>query len=94
MNIFRGSIQNQLFLVSLPESERSLETEEPHQVLVRFHKNNYGGTDDNEFKLNSNSADAVIFYILSRAGLGPNVIGVFDGGRIEEYIDVRFLEIL
>ena len=38
--------------------------------------------------------DSVIFALLAEKGLGPQLHGVFTGGRVEEYISVSMTSIL
>lgn len=57
----------------------------PHQVLLRI----YGeGTEvffnrENEHK---------IFKTFAERGLGPRLYGIFDGGRVEEFLDLHSLD--
>lgn len=39
-------------------------------------------------------AESVIFTLLSERHLGPKLYGIFSGGRLEEYIPARILELL
>lgn len=66
------------------------EYEEPiDQVVVRFYGSSLVNTA--QCLVLEKSADVLIFYILSQQKLGPKLLGVFDGGRIEEYVEVSQL---
>ena len=67
-----GGLTNHLFLCTLPG--------EANPVMVRmygdiFYKNTYFMVQE-----------AVVFAILSERGVSPRLMGVFEGGRIEEFI--------
>ena len=78
---FSGGLSNYLYLCSLPD-DYQLENGEPRHVLVRL----YGEimVKNTEFIVN----DSVVFALLSEKQLGPKLYGVFQGGRVEEYIKV------
>lgn len=76
---------------SLPHKVRGLLSviwghfETVRQVLVRLL------SGKNDVTTMGEAGEALAFDALGKAGLGPKLLGVFDGGRIEEYIDSRFL---
>ena len=83
MSIFSGGLSNYLYLCALPE-DWATENGEPRKVLLRL----YGEIllNNTEFLVN----DSVIFALLSERQIGPKLFGVFQGGRVEEYIKVRY----
>lgn len=68
-----------LFLCSLPDGYSPLHGE-PKKVLMRIYFNPV--SDANLV------AESVIFTLLSERRLGPKLYGIFNGGRLEEYIPV------
>lgn len=70
---------------------------EPRKVILR----KYGGStlsdfmkkrnDDEKYLKNTETDEVLIFYENSRTGWGPKLYGVFEGGRVEEYIDSHTL---
>ena len=76
-----GGLSNYLYACSLPAG-MECENGEPRKVLLRI----YGAI----LQGNSHSlvVDSVVFALLSEKNIGPKLYGVFEGGRIEEYIYV------
>lgn len=70
-----------LFLCKLPSKIVPIRNE-PDKVLLRIYFN-----PETESHLVDES---VIFTLLSERHLGPKLYGVFNGGRLEEYIPVLF----
>jgi choline/ethanolamine kinase len=52
----------------------------PNKVLLRFY---YNPDKDNSI------TDTIVFALLSERKIGPKLYGLFNEGRIEEYIDSR-----
>lgn len=71
-----------LFLCKLPEGFRPI-ANEPDKTLLRVYFN-----PETESHL---VAESVIFTLLSERQLGPQLYGIFNGGRLEEYIVVSLL---
>lgn len=69
-----------LFLCKLPAGHQPL-TNEPDKTLLRVYFN-----PETESHL---VAESVIFTLLSERQLGPQLFGIFNGGRLEEFIVVR-----
>uniref|UniRef100_A0A1I7Z372 Choline/ethanolamine kinase n=1 Tax=Steinernema glaseri TaxID=37863 RepID=A0A1I7Z372_9BILA len=69
-----------LFLCRLGEPHRPIRNE-PDKVLLRVYFN-----PETESHL---VAESVIFTLLSERRLGPRLYGIFNGGRLEEYIPSR-----
>ena len=62
------------------------------KVLVRY----YGGNvlpRDAPIRTLNEVTEVLVFHILGTIGYGPKLLGVFDGGRIEQYIHSRGLTI-
>lgn len=68
-----------LFMCSLPDGYSTM-NDEPRKVLMRIYFNPV--SDANLV------AESVIFTLLSERHLGPKLYGIFNGGRLEEYIPV------
>eukprot|EP00050_Salpingoeca_kvevrii_P001915 m.183284 g.183284 ORF g.183284 m.183284 type:complete len:412 (+) comp10491_c1_seq5:1036-2271(+) len=77
MTRITGGLSNYLFLceTTLPEAE-------PSRVLLRV----YAGVG-----LCDRTSDVVVCAVLGATRIGPEVLGIFDGGRLEEYIPSRTL---
>ena len=81
MDLFSGGMSNLLFLCRLPENHLPIDNE-PDKALLRVYFN-----PEIENRI---TEDSVIFALLAERHLGPKFYGVFPGGRLEEYIPVRF----
>ncbi|VDO92218.1 unnamed protein product [Heligmosomoides polygyrus] len=75
----RGGLTNLVYLVSRPTFSAS-DDEQPSTVLLRIQSQT-----DNEKLL----TELVVFTSLAESGLGPKLLGIFPGGRFEEYIPSR-----
>ncbi|KAK0396791.1 hypothetical protein QR680_001857 [Steinernema hermaphroditum] len=80
INRIKGGMSNMLFLCRLGEPHRPIRNE-PDKVLLRVYFN-----PETESHL---VAESVIFTLLSERRLGPRLYGIFNGGRLEEYIPSR-----
>ncbi|XP_059480635.1 choline/ethanolamine kinase [Neocloeon triangulifer] len=80
-----GGLSNLLYLCSLP-AEVSPSGNEPSCVLLRLYGQVRGETEE---ALAGLLTEAVIFTLLSEKQRGPRLLGVFPGGRLEEYIPAR-----
>jgi len=76
----KGGMSNMLFLCKLPDGFRPIGNE-PDKTLLRVYFN-----PETESHL---VAESVIFTLLSERQLGPQLYGIFNGGRLEEYIVSR-----
>ncbi|XP_037955318.1 choline/ethanolamine kinase-like isoform X2 [Teleopsis dalmanni] len=56
---------------------------EPKEVLIRVYGQTHG-----EHALESMISESVVFALLSERNFGPKLLGIFPGGRIEQYIPV------
>lgn len=74
-------MSNMLFLCKLPDGFTPIGNE-PDKTLLRVYFN-----PETESHL---VAESVIFTLLSERQLGPQLYGIFNGGRLEEYIVVSF----
>ncbi|KAF8376088.1 cka-1 [Pristionchus pacificus] len=79
-----GGMSNLLFLVQLCDS-LSLKHSEPRRALLRIHC---------QSDIDQLLSESVVFTLLSERKLGPRLLGVFPGGRFEEYIPSRPLNCL
>lgn len=70
-----------IYLCTLPDSI-SVTAEQQKKVLVRF----YRSMKEANGKSDDRTVDAVNSILLGRRGLGPNVYGITQKGRIDEYI--------
>ncbi|XP_013415417.1 choline/ethanolamine kinase-like [Lingula anatina] len=76
------ALSNYIYLCELPD-HIPVEGFEPRQALVRF----YGEVIKEDIQ--GVIQNSVIFSILAGLKLGPQLYGLFDGGRIEEYLPSR-----
>ncbi|VDD85514.1 unnamed protein product [Enterobius vermicularis] len=76
-----GGLNNFIFIVSVPENFLRVAAE-PTMVVLRI----YFSED-----IDTLLAESVISVTLSERGVGPTVLGVFRGGRIEEFIQSRII---
>ena len=72
-----------LYLCSIPDHIDSLKNE-PRKVVLRI----YGQIiqENPETVI----VDSVVFSLLAEKKMGPKLYGVFTGGRVEEYVKVRW----
>lgn len=82
---FSGGLSNLLYLCSLPPEVSPLGSE-PDCVLLRLYGQVRGETEE---ALAGLLTEAVIFTLLSENQRGPRLLGVFPGGRLEEFIPVN-----
>lgn len=75
-------------MIERRDSERESNQGPAKLVYKRYGGNTYG---ENSI-LNSPMVQSVIFYEQSKRGWGPKLYGLFDGGRIEEFIECRTLQ--
>ncbi|CAJ0928501.1 unnamed protein product, partial [Mesorhabditis belari] len=76
-----GGMSNLLFLVEL-QGEEAKNANEPTKTLLRIHC---------QGDLNQQLTESVVFTLLSERGLGPRLLGIFPGGRFEQFIESRAL---
>ena len=91
--LFRGGLSNQLYYCALPENLKPRNAE-PSEVLLRlFGKHLQQPTsqsdESSEYFIAALVLENVIFTLLSERNLGPKLLGVFAGGRLEEFIKVK-----
>ncbi|KAI1304232.1 Choline kinase alpha [Halotydeus destructor] len=82
VEVLTGGNCNVLILCELPEHLCNQATV-PWKVLVRFI------TGINRYSTIGEAAEALLLRTLAEAGLGPKLYGVFEGGRLEEFVDGR-----
>jgi choline/ethanolamine kinase len=101
ISYFKGSfffysegLSNLIFYIGLPQNIKPYDRE-PKQVLLRIFGNTLTQLDSEtpESFITSLVMENVIFTILSERKLGPRLLGVFAGGRLEEYIPVKNLKV-
>ena len=82
-------LSNLIFFVGLPPNIKTHDRE-PRQVLLRIFGNTLMPLEQEtpESFITGIVTENVIFAILSERKLGPRLMGVFAGGRLEEYIPV------
>ncbi|CAD6191961.1 unnamed protein product [Caenorhabditis auriculariae] len=79
-----GGMSNLLFLVELPKGLRPVALE-PEKALLRVQC---------QSDIDQLLAESVVFTLLSERSLGPKLLGVFPGGRFEQFIPSRPLQCL
>ncbi|GMT24364.1 hypothetical protein PFISCL1PPCAC_15661 [Pristionchus fissidentatus] len=77
-----GGMSNLLFLVQLCDT-LSLHHCEPRRALLRIHC---------QSDIDQLLSESVVFTLLSERNLGPRLLGVFPGGRFEQFIPSRPLQ--
>lgn len=83
MRFYSAGFGNRLFICGTKSGVRAV----PDKVLVRL----YGGNvlpSDNPFRVLTEAGECVVFFALAAKGWAPQLYGVFQGGRVEEYIPV------
>ena len=81
VKVMKGGFVNRMYLCQNKISHE--------KVLIRL----YGGKENEEQETNilrkvgTNDAEVLIFHFMDVNGIGPKLLGIFDGGRIEEYLD-------
>lgn len=91
-NLCSAGIGNRLFVCEVTGGSDAGKGHSPNRVLLRL----YGGNlfeQDVPLRTLNPSLEVMLFYAMSQKGIGPQVYGCFDGGRIEEFIDGRNLSI-
>ncbi|VDM42662.1 unnamed protein product [Toxocara canis] len=81
LRVQEGGMNNYNFVVSLPDDVQTTE-KEPRCALLRI----YCNMDADEV-----TVETVIVALLSQKSLGPQLLGIFPGGRLEEFIPSRIL---
>uniref|UniRef100_A0A914ZMR0 Choline/ethanolamine kinase n=1 Tax=Parascaris univalens TaxID=6257 RepID=A0A914ZMR0_PARUN len=81
LKVQEGGLNNFNFVVRLPDDVQTLDNE-PRSALLRI----YCNMDVNEV-----TVETVIVALLSQRSLGPRLLGIFPGGRLEEFIPSRIL---
>lgn len=76
---FRGGLSNYLFLCSLKEKDGTTNNN-TNKILIRIH-----GLLYDKIK----QTDALIMLLLAERKLGPRLLGIFPGGRLEQFIQVN-----
>jgi thiamine kinase-like enzyme len=82
---------NRLFLCQIKKKGNDLKSS-PNKVLVRF----YGGNvlpRKNPIRSLNETTEVLLFQMLGMKGLGPQLFGCFEGGRIEEFIPSKNLSV-
>ena len=78
---FSGGLTNYLYVCEVT-GDVLFQPHEPKKVLLRI----YGDIVDQKQRF----YEGVVFTLLSERGIGPKTFGVFNSGRIEEFIPVCF----
>ena len=79
-----GGFCHRLHLIS----RRKAVDQEPASVLIRHFGTSDHHKDPRESSASLSAAEqAVVYYEMGRRGWGPRVYGLFQGGRLEEFID-------
>jgi choline/ethanolamine kinase len=75
--------QSDDLIVTIADSDESADV--PHQVLLRI----YGAGTETFFNREN---EHKIFKSFAASGLGPKLYGIFDGGRIEEFLELHSVD--
>lgn len=85
---------NRVFTCEIINKDIKQHDYSPEKVIIRFMERKQlmmskdGKNFETHLKYVGEAAEAVIFNILSNENISPNLLGVFPGGRIEEFIEV------
>ena len=91
MSILQGGFVNRLFVCENKKLVSKPNKHEPSKVLLRL----MGGklldkfAKDNILAMPGEVVESLLYVLMSQANLGPQIYGVFSGGRIEEFIPSR-----
>ncbi|XP_074596053.1 choline kinase alpha-like isoform X1 [Brevipalpus obovatus] len=81
----KGGVCNQIFVCSNKKLESRGTSSVPEKVLVRKYGSPFVGRRGDMISM-ADGAVSVVAQILYDHGLGPKIFGVFEGGRIEQFI--------
>ena len=96
LNLCSGGLSNHLYFCGLPKNVKP-RGREPKGVLLRLFGKHLQANEDtsqsSEYFVSALVLENVIFTLLSERKLGPKLMGVFAGGRLEEYIPVSIFQL-
>ena len=84
----RGGFVNRLYVC---QNKSVITTQEVKQVLLRLYGGKMLDKSDHAFKAFGEVGEVLVYYIMAQNGLGPQIYGVFSGGRIEQFLPVSLL---
>ncbi|KAI1299664.1 Choline/ethanolamine kinase [Halotydeus destructor] len=85
--VLASGFVNRIFICENQGGDNSV-PDEPKKVILRL----YGGKIVNVDRIWRNGGvmeEVLVFYTVSNLGLGPKLLGVFPGGRLEQYVESR-----
>lgn len=80
--LFSGGMSSRLYVCE------QLAAQTTTKVLIRL----YGGKivmGDHPYRTLTEAGEVLLYQKMGELGLGPRLLGVFAGGRLEQYIEVR-----
>ena len=86
VNRLSGGLTNQIYYCAINEDKRTTDAKEAQEVVIRFYQDKHFNTIDN--LTDERLPDTVIGLLVSENGLGPKILGIFDGGQIQKYYKV------
>ena len=78
---YRGGLSNRVYTCE------NLAGGDPEKVLLRFYGGNLIDETDPGRAL-PKASEVLIYCKMGELGLGPKIFGIFEGGRVEEFIPV------
>ncbi|XP_037037665.1 choline kinase alpha-like [Bradysia coprophila] len=84
VNIFSGGYSARLY--SVEDISETSNTNPIKKFLVRLYGGKLVDKDDIAKSGKCEASEGIVFYANGIQGLGPKLFGVFDGGRVEEFI--------
>ncbi|KAI1285656.1 Choline kinase alpha [Halotydeus destructor] len=87
MQVLKGGFVNRIFVCENKGGDNRI-PDEPKKVILRL----YGGKIckvDHVWRNGGVIEEVLVFYTASNLGLGPKLLGVFPGGRLEQYVESR-----
>lgn len=79
-----GGLTNQLYYCGLADDVLTT-GDEPREVAIKLYGKKWFMNDENNERLN----DLIIVLLASEYNVGPKVYGVFGGGEVIEYVEVK-----
>ncbi|EJW76225.1 hypothetical protein WUBG_12867, partial [Wuchereria bancrofti] len=76
----KGGSNNRILMVELPDEMKFDYNKSSHKVILRIYEN---------LSENNELPEGIITAVLSERRLSPRLLGIFPGGRFEEYIPSR-----
>lgn len=84
--LYRGGFVNRLYVCE--NQKVTSGSQEVKHVILRLYGGKMVDKSENAFKAYGEVGEVLVYYIMAQEGLGPQIYGVFSGGRVEQYLPV------